>query len=105
MKMDLYVSVGYAVLLFIGGLVGYATAGSIPSLIMGSVAALLFCICGVGMMQGRNPARVTALICALLLMAFFGYRFALTTRFFPGGFMAIASLLFAFFLSKRRKAN
>jgi uncharacterized membrane protein (UPF0136 family) len=85
----------YALLLFVGGVIGYMTAQSMPSLIMGTSTALMFAIlaCRHGM-----AAYLATVILTALLGGFFGYRFFLTGKFVPSGFMAIVSLLLIMWL-------
>src|SRR6516165_4144320 len=84
----------YAILLAVGGIVGYTKAGSRPSLIAGlaSAAAALLSL----LLSFQNPQWGMGLgaLVAILLTAFFGYRFAVKTRkFMPAGLLAVVSLL------------
>jgi uncharacterized membrane protein (UPF0136 family) len=84
----------YAVLLAVGGVIGYTKAGSRPSLIAGSgsaVAALLALV-----LSFQNPGWGMGLgaLVAILLAIFFGYRFAVKTRkFMPAGLLAVVSVV------------
>ncbi len=84
----------YAVLLAVGGIIGYTKAGSRPSLIAGlasAVAALL--ALGLSYRNATLGMGVGALV-ALLLAVFFGYRFlAKTRKFMPAGLLAVVSLV------------
>ncbi len=95
----------YAAFVLIGGMIGFATAHSLPSLIMGISFAVLLGICAWGMFKGCKLSRIGALILALLLMGFFGYRFFIAYKFFPAGMMAILSLALALCLQFCKKAE
>ncbi len=84
----------YAVLLGAGGLVGYLKAGSRPSLIAGSVSAILALIALWLSMSYKNWGVALGLILSISLFILFGYRYAVKTRkFMPSGLLAIASLV------------
>ena len=84
----------YAVLLGVGGIIGYTKAGSRPSLIagLGSALAALFALM-LSLQNTRWGMGLGALL-AILLAAFFGYRFAVKTRkFMPAGLLAVVSVV------------
>jgi uncharacterized membrane protein (UPF0136 family) len=93
MKNKAYIVLGYALLLFIGGLIGYFKAGSVVSIITSSFFALLAAISGVAMLNNSVLGRFVATGISVALAAFFIYRFMLTYTFMPAGLMAIVSLL------------
>jgi uncharacterized membrane protein (UPF0136 family) len=84
----------YAVLLAVGGVIGYTKAGSRPSLIagLGSAAAAILAL----LLSLQNPSwgmGFGALVSTLLAI-FFGYRFAVKTRkFMPAGLLAVVSVV------------
>jgi len=84
----------YAVLLAVGGLIGYKKAGSRPSLIAGSISAVA-ALLALGLSVGNNRWGVPlGLLLATSLFVLFGYRYAVKTRkFMPSGLLAIASLV------------
>jgi uncharacterized membrane protein (UPF0136 family) len=84
----------YAVLLAMGGIMGFVKARSRPSLIAGLVSALAAVI-ALGLSVTGNPVgRPLGLLLAVVLFVFFGYRFALRGRvFMPNGLMAVVSLV------------
>lgn len=86
--MNIYI-LGYALLLLVGGLVGYLKAGSLPSLIMGSSCAIIF---GILAFIRTKMAHLIAIAMTLLLFGFFGYRFAVSLKFMPAGLMSLASI-------------
>jgi len=93
MTTSIYTSIIYAILLAIGGVVGYVTKGSIASIGMGSASAAFVALTAWGMHHGYAIAHSLCMLLALLLVGFFGYRYALTGSFFPGGLMAICSFV------------
>jgi uncharacterized membrane protein (UPF0136 family) len=84
----------YALLLAIGGVIGYVKAGSRPSLIAGSISALA-ALLALGLSVGNNRLGVPlGLILSIALFVLFGYRYAVKTRkFMPSGLLAVASLV------------
>ena len=88
----------YAVLVGVGGLIGYRKAKSLPSLIMGSLSFLLLLAAGYGLGAGKSWGEPLALVLALALLVFFSIRYAKSSprAFMPGGLMAILSLLAIF---------
>ena len=92
MKYQAYATTAYSVLLLIGGVMGYATAGSLPSLIMGTTFAVLLGIAAFGMYKGCNFSRIGATVLLAVLFVFFSYRFLTTYKFFPPGIVALLSL-------------
>jgi len=83
----------YALLLAVGGVIGYTKAGSRPSLIAGILSALA--TLAAIFLTTVNPQLGLAIgaVLALLLTGFFGSRFAKTRKFMPGGMMAVVSVL------------
>jgi uncharacterized membrane protein (UPF0136 family) len=84
----------YAVLLALGGLVGYLKAGSRASLIAGSISAVC-ALLAMALSAGNSRLGVPlGLLLAVTLFVLFGYRFAVKTRkFMPSGLLAIVSLV------------
>ncbi len=83
----------YAVLLAVGGVIGYAKAGSRPSLIAGLGSAVAAILALVLCFQNGIWGMGLGAMVALLLACFFGYRFAVKTRkFMPAGLLAVVSL-------------
>lgn len=82
----------YAVLLAVGGIVGYCKACSWPSLVMGVGSGLVMALCAWAMQKGKLPAYVVALSLSVMLSGFFGYRFFLSLHWMPSGVMMISSL-------------
>jgi uncharacterized membrane protein (UPF0136 family) len=84
----------YALLLGIGGLMGYLKAGSRPSLIAGSISALA-ALGALGLSAANHRLGVPlGLILSITLFVLFGYRYAVKTRkFMPSGLLAVVSLI------------
>jgi uncharacterized membrane protein (UPF0136 family) len=84
----------YALLLAIGGVIGYVKAGSRPSLIAGSSSAGVALVAlGLSIANSRFGVPL-GLVLSIVLFLLFGYRYAVKTRkFMPSGLLAIASLI------------
>ena len=84
----------YAVLLAVGGYIGYSKAGSKPSLIAG-LASAAAAILALGLsFQNAKWGMGLGFLLALLLTFFFGHRFAVKTqKFMPAGLLALVSLV------------
>jgi uncharacterized membrane protein (UPF0136 family) len=83
----------YAILLAVGGVIGFVKARSHASLIAGLVSALAAVAAMVLSIQGYWFGVALGSTLAIGLFVFFGYRYALTHRFMPAGMMAIVSFL------------
>ena len=82
----------YAVLLAVGGVIGYTKAASRPSLIAGLASALAALLAFA--LSFRTPSWNGCGFCRRsALVSLFGYRFAVKTRkFMPSGLLALVSL-------------
>jgi uncharacterized membrane protein (UPF0136 family) len=84
----------YAILLAVGGIIGYTKAGSKPSLIAGLASALAATIALVLSFQNISWGMILGALVAALLAVFFGRRYVVTTRkFMPAGLLAVVSVL------------
>src|ERR1041384_6295945 len=83
----------YGALVLVGGVVGYAKARSVPSLISGAVFGVAFICLGFGILRERSPASLWATILAAVLAVLMGARFAKTRKFMPAGLIAALSIL------------
>ena len=85
----------YAVLVGVGGFIGYRKAKSLPSLILGSLSFLALLAAAHAMKTGQGWGLPLALTLTLFLLVFFSLRYARSSprAFMPGGLMAILSLL------------
>ncbi|KAF4693316.1 hypothetical protein FOZ60_011296 [Perkinsus olseni] len=84
----------YALLLIVGGAIGFVQAKSKPSLIAGTISGVLvFAAAEVG----SSYDNLTGLFClaaiALILTVFFYSRYVKTRKFMPGGLMCVISAL------------
>ncbi len=84
----------YALLLGIGGVIGYLKAGSRPSLIAGSLSAVT-ALGAMGLSAAKHQFGVPlGLLLSITLFVLFGYRYAVKThKFMPSGLLAVASLV------------
>jgi uncharacterized membrane protein (UPF0136 family) len=84
----------YAVLLAVGGVIGYLKAGSRPSLIAGSISAIAAASALFLSIRSHPWGVPLGLILSISLFILFGYRYAAKTRkFMPSGLLAVASLV------------
>jgi len=87
-----YLGFGYALLIAVGGVMGFVKAGSVMSLAMGLIFGV---ISGIGAYQlSQNPNNYILLLCSSgVLMGIMGYRFSESGKFMPAGLVAALSLL------------
>jgi uncharacterized membrane protein (UPF0136 family) len=84
----------YAVLLAIGGVIGYLKAGSRPSLIAGTLSALAAAVALALSINNNRLGVPLGLLLSIGLFVLFGYRYAVKTRkFMPSGLLAVSSLV------------
>lgn len=84
----------YAVLLVVGGVIGYVRAGSRPSLIAGVASAVLTISCLLVAIYKRPGLGLgLAMPVAALLLAIFGYRLFKGWKLMPAGLMTALSLI------------
>jgi uncharacterized membrane protein (UPF0136 family) len=92
MSIPAVTSLIYGALVLLGGWMGYRKAGSLPSLISGAASGTLLLLSAVLSATGRAAGVPLAMGVALVLLAFFAYRFARGRKFMPAGLMVAASL-------------
>jgi uncharacterized membrane protein (UPF0136 family) len=92
MKMTAWITLVYAFLILIGGIIGHLKAASLMSLIMGGVFGLLLLGSALLIFKKKKSGLYAALILSFLLDIFFTYRFVDKLRFFPSAFLSIVSL-------------
>jgi uncharacterized membrane protein (UPF0136 family) len=83
----------FGVLTITGGVVGYVKAGSVASIIAGSITGVLLLVAAFLMPEHRAIGLATASIISLLLAAQFVPKFIRTGRVMPAGMMAILSVI------------
>jgi len=83
----------FGLLVLGGGIIGYATAGSVASVIAGSAFGLGLLASGVGVLRRKELGFVFAPFITVLLTAFFAYRLVLSGDFIPSGLMGILGLV------------
>ena len=83
----------FGILTIAGGIVGYVKAGSLPSIIAGSITGVLLLIAGSLLPEHRASGLATGLVISLLLAAQFIPKFLRTGRAMPAGMMSILSVI------------
>src|SRR5438477_9887597 len=83
----------FGILTVVGGVVGYIKAGSVASIIAGSITGVLLLVAAFLLPEHRAIGLATALIVSLLLAAQFVPKFLKTGRVMPAGMMSILSAI------------
>ena len=83
----------FGVLTIAGGVVGYVKAGSVASIIAGSITGVLILVAAFLLPEHRAIGLATAFIISLLLAAQFVPKFIRTGRVMPAGMMSILSVI------------
>jgi uncharacterized membrane protein (UPF0136 family) len=83
----------FGVLTIAGGIVGYVKAGSVASIIAGSITGVLLLVAAFLLPEHRGVGLATALVISLLLAAQFIPKFLQTGRVMPAGMMSILSVI------------
>ena len=83
----------FGVLTIAGGIVGYVKAGSVASIIAGSITGVLLLVAAFLLPQHRGVGLATALVVSLLLAAQFAPKLLQTGRVMPAGMMSILSVI------------
>ncbi|MBA2369429.1 MAG: TMEM14 family protein [Candidatus Protochlamydia sp.] len=97
----------YAVIVLIGGIVGFLVANSTPSLVASSLTTLLLLAMGYYIRKGACWAYTATLGVLGLLLVFFGYRFYISHwKPFPGGVMVfLTAALLAYLIVAAYRAR
>lgn len=104
MNLKIGATAFYGILLGVGGIMGFVKAGSVASLIMGSVSAMLMLGCAFAMYKQSVLAQFAAVVLCSLLTIFFAYRFLISYKFMPSGLMFVLSIaLLALLCLKQKK--
>lgn len=93
MKTVFYLIVVYALLIMLGGMIGFYKAGSLASLVMSSIFTALLLTSAFLTKRSFFLGFYTAFGLCLILSAFFAYRFFISHQLFPSGFMLLMSVL------------
>jgi uncharacterized membrane protein (UPF0136 family) len=80
-------------LTIVGGIVGYLKAGSVASIIAGSITGVLLLVAAFLLPEHRMVGLATALVVSLLLAAQFIPKFLRTGRVMPAGIMSVLSAI------------
>jgi len=83
----------FGALTIVGGIVGYAKAGSVASIIAGSITGVLLLVAAFLLPEHRAVGLATAFIVSLLLAAQFIPKFLRTGKAMPAGMMSILSVI------------
>ena len=83
----------FGVLTMAGGIVGYVKAGSVASIIAGSITGVLLLVAAFLLPQHRGIGLATALAISLVLAGQFVPKFLQTGKAMPAGMMAILSVI------------
>lgn len=83
----------FGLFVLFGGLWGYLTAESLPSLIAGTICGALLFASGLGLFRYSVTAFFTATSVTVLLAIFFGVRYYQTLKTMPSGIMALYSVV------------
>jgi uncharacterized membrane protein (UPF0136 family) len=83
----------FGVLTIAGGVLGYVKAGSVASIIAGSITGVLLLVAAFLLPEHRAIGLATAFIISLLLAAQFAPKFIRTGRVMPAGMMSILSVI------------
>ncbi len=100
MRKSAYVVLSYALLVILGGGMGFFLANSLPSLITGSTFGFFILLNARKLFKNNPKGQTMALIQSLILGAFFVYRWRASHKMFPALPMVLASALVAFYLLK-----
>jgi len=83
----------FGALTIVGGIVGYVKAGSVASIIAGSITGVLLLVAAFLLPEHRMVGLATALIVSLLLAAQFIPKLLRTGRVMPAGIMSLLSVI------------
>ena len=83
----------FGALTIAGGVVGYVKAGSVASIIAGSITGVLLLVAAFLLPEHRAIGLATAFIISLFLAAQFAPKFIRTGRVMPAGMMSVLSVI------------
>jgi len=93
MRIAGWTTIIYAIIVFVGGMVGHSVAGSKASLYSGIIFSILLVISGLSLLFHKKFGAIFSLALTLILDGFFSYRFMLSFSFMPSGMMALLTLI------------
>lgn len=83
----------FGILTIAGGIVGYAKAGSVVSIIAGSISGILLLVAAWLMPDHQAAGLIVALVVSVLLAGQFVPKFFSTHKVMPAGLMSVLSVL------------
>jgi len=83
----------FGALTIIGGVIGFAKAHSVPSIVAGAITGILLLVAGWILPNNRMVGLVMAFVVSLLLAAQFIPKFFRTGKVMPAGLMSILSVI------------
>jgi uncharacterized membrane protein (UPF0136 family) len=83
----------FGVLTIAGGIVGYVKAGSVASIIAGSISGVLLLVAAFLLPGYRAAGLAIALVISLLLAVYFIRKFSQTGMVMPAGIMSLLSVI------------
>jgi uncharacterized membrane protein (UPF0136 family) len=83
----------FGILTIAGGVIGYVRAGSMPSIIAGSISGILLLVAAFLLPDHRVAGLATGLIISLLLAGQFIPKFIRTGKAMPAGMMSVLSAI------------
>lgn len=103
MKRNGLFLMGFGLIVFAFGLVGYLKANSLPSIISASIFAVILLVLGYQTLKKNTLSESLALFTTLFIDLFFSYRLFKTHALFPAGLLVLlsSSLALLIYLSRR----
>lgn len=105
MKISALTLIVYGLFVLVGGMIGYAKAHSMISLVMGTSFAIGLILCGFAVLYYWKVGLYGGLILSTTLLFFFAYRFYLTHAMMPAGMMSVLSFAALLILIIRGKTD
>jgi uncharacterized membrane protein (UPF0136 family) len=88
-----YYFILFGILTIIGGVIGYASKGSVPSIVAGTISGVLLLVAAILLPGNITAGLVIALIVSILLAGRFVPAFLKTGNAMPAGMMSFLSLV------------
>jgi uncharacterized membrane protein (UPF0136 family) len=93
-RVGLVVLIVYAVLLIVGGVIGFVKARSTASLVAGVASGVIAGLSAlISATYNEDGGFAVALLLSVVLFVFCGYRASRSKKFMPGGLLAAASVV------------